>query len=253
MKKTEKTALKLLKKGFTINEWENFQDEIKQNDLILSEVSKKIENYNDNRIQELTLNNPFLIKHLSNKTQLKLVTNENFKYLSENLQLQISQKNNNKLKYASDDVQIKFATNNPVKLSFLDINLQKQMIENNPFYLEYALEDIQIEYAKKDSNMLCRCSNMVQCSFIKLNPNYYLNCNFEVKKNLITLNNLSCNNISVETLEMYLSCHYEDLSLEELDNYKNKIELSNRDDKDQLINYIQYLQINLAKKKIQQF
>lgn len=250
MKKEQKLVLKTMKKGFSVNEWKEFSDELKTNELILSELAQKLESYNIEQIKELTDSNPFIIRHLNSKIQLQLVNNDNFHLLSEDLQLQIVEKNNNKVQYASKDTQIKFATNNPLKLSFINPDVQRTMIETNQFYLEFALQEIQIEYAKKDINMLCHCSNLVQCAFIKSDPNFYLKCSQEVKKDIILLSNLSPEKISVNTLEMYLSCHYDDLSLEELDNYRKQIEACDREDKGQIVGYIEYLQINLNKKKL---
>lgn len=250
MKKIEKMALKLVKKGFTVSDWKDFSDELKANELILSELAKKLETYDIESIREITDVYPFVICRLSSKIQMQLVNNSNFHLLSEDLQLQIVEKNNNKVKYASEEVQKKFATNNPLKLSFLSPGIQKLMVDSNIFYLEFASQDIQVEYAKKDVNVLCRCSNLVQCGFIKSDPNYYVKCSMEVKRDIISLNNLSPDKISIETLEMYLSSHYDNLSLEELDNYRKLIESSNREDKEQVLNYVQYLQVNLNKKKL---
>ena len=69
MKKTEKVALKLVKKGFTVTDWKDFSDEIKANDLILSELAKKLEAYDIESIREITNSHPFVISHLSSKIQ----------------------------------------------------------------------------------------------------------------------------------------------------------------------------------------
>lgn len=250
MKKEEKIVLKTLKKGFSVNDWKDFSYELKTNELILSELTEKLKSYNIERIKELAESYPFIIKYLNNSVQLQLVNNDNFQFLSDNLQIEIIEKNNNKVKYASKENQIKFATNNPLKLSFTSPDVQRNMIETNQYYLEFALLEIQIEYAKKNIDMLCRCSNLVQCNFIKLDPNFYSKCNQEVKKNIISLNNLSPEKINVDTLETYLSYHYENLSLEELAEYKKKLQTCERNDKEQIIGYIEYLQINLSKKKL---
>ena len=250
MKKNEKKAIKLVKKGFTLEEWKLLSSELKKNELVLSELAKKLEKYDVETLRELTNEFPFVLNHLTDKKQLQLVDNRNFCFLSEDLQMRIIEKNNKKAKYANENVQIKFATLNPLELSFLSENVQRKMIDSNNFYLEFALKDIQVEYAKKDPGLLCRCSNLVQCWFVKLNPNNYLRCNAEVRKDIISLNNLSAEKISVETLEAYLSAHYDNLSLEELDNYREQIVNSSREDKEEILDYMQYLQVNMEKKRL---
>ena len=57
MKKTDKKALKLVKKGFTIAEWASFPDEIKENEMLVAEVVKKISDLNTERIRILLMLN----------------------------------------------------------------------------------------------------------------------------------------------------------------------------------------------------
>lgn len=249
MKNDEKKIIKIIKKGFSVSEWETFDEKIKSNPVILSNLIKEIENFRIERIKDLTLRYPFIIKYLAKDTQLKLINNENFKYMSDDLQLEIIEKNNNKVKYASEEAQIEFATKNPLKLSFINEDIQIKMIEKNKFYLEYASKDIQVKIARKNIDLLTHCSNMIQCLFIKNNPNYYPKCSSEVKKKIIQLDNLDPKKINVQTFESYLSNHYDNLSLDELKKYKIKIEATSREDKKELIDYMQYLLTNLEKRK----
>ncbi len=248
MKKTEKVALKKLKKGFTIDEWKTFSGELKYNELILNELGKKLELLDLNVVKELADLEPEVIKFLSYKIQVQIVNNENFHLLSEDLQVQIIEKNNNKVKYASDDAQVKFAFDNPSKLSLISLKNQNKVVFKNKFYLEYASEEVQYELAKKDIELLCNCSNLVQCAFIKNDPNFYLKCSSEIKKDVIVLNNLAPDKISIETLEAYISSHYENLSFDELNDYSNLVKSSDRKDKEQILNYLEYILVNIGKK-----
>ena len=250
MKKVDKKVLKIIKKGFTIQDWSSFPAEIKENELIVAEVVKKLESASLEKIGELCAANPFVIKGLPMKTQLMIVSNDNFRYLSEQLQYQVIERNNNKAKYASEEVQMGFATKNPTKVSFLARDVQKKLVSSNEFFLEFASQDVQVECAREDVNLLCRCSNLVQCAFIKNNPNYYSKCNYEVKRNIIKLPLLSPDKISVETLESYISTHYDNLSLVELENYKNKILNTDREDRTQVADYMNYLTVNINKKRM---
>ena len=250
MKKEDKKVLKIIKKGFTIQDWESFPTDIKSNELIVADVVKKLESASLEKIGELCKANPFVIKSLPMKTQLMIVSNDNFCYLSDSLQYQVIEKNNNKVKYASDEVQLEFATKNPTKVSFLSHDSQKKLISTNEFFLEFASQDVQVEFAREDANLLCRCSNLVQCAFIKNNPNYYGKCSYEVKRNIIKLPLLSADKISVETLESYISTHYDNLSLVELENYKTKILSTDREDKMQIADYMNYLTVNINKKRM---
>ena len=135
-------------------------------------------------------------------------------------------------------------------MSFLSHESQKNLISANEFFLEFASQDVQVEFAREDVNLLCRCSNLVQCAFIKNNPNYYSKCNYEVKRNIIKLPLLSPDKISVETLESYISTHYDNLSLVELENYKTKILNTNREDRIQMADYMNYLTVNINKKRL---
>ena len=224
--------------------------EIKSNELIVADVVKKLESASLEKIGELCQENPYVIKSLPLKTQLMIVNNDNFRYLSDSLQYQVIEKNNNKVKYASDEVQLEFATKNPTKVSFLSHESQKNLISANEFFLEFASQDVQVEFAREDVNLLCRCSNLVQCAFIKNNPNYYGKCSYEVKRNIIKLPLLSADKISVETLESYISTHYDNLSLVELENYKTKILSTDREDKAQIADYMNYLTVNINKKRM---
>lgn len=250
MKKVDKKVLKIIKKGFTVQDWNSFPMEVKENELIVAEVVKKLESASLEKISELGKENPFIIKSLPFKTQLMIVSNDNFCYLSEQLQHHVIEKNNNKTKYASEEVQFEFATKNPTKVSFLSHDAQKKLIASNEFFLEFASQEVQVECAREDVNLLCRCSNLVQCAFIKNNPNYYSKCNYEVKRNIIKLPLLSPDKISVETLESYISTHYDNLSLVELENYKTKILNTNREDRIQMADYMNYLTVNINKKRL---
>ena len=248
MKKMEKKINKILDKGFTIGEWKSFPVEIKTDQRIIEHVVKQIETKTMEYIDIICKDNPFLIKYLAEEIQLKLVNNDNFKLLSEDLQRSIISENNNKVRYADKNIQVEYATERPLMFSYLDKKVQMEMIEKNKFYLEYASQDIQIESASKNSDVLWCCSNRVQCMFIKKNPNYYSKCSHEVKRDIIVLANLNPEMISVDTLESYLSCHSDDLSMEELDNYKEKLKLNKREDREEIVGYIEYLQRNIVKK-----
>lgn len=250
VKKEEKQVAKKIKKGFTLNEWKFFPKKLQENNLILSEVAKKMEMCDIQIINECVDLNVFLISYLPENVQLQLVNNDNFYLIKECLQLKIVEKNNNKLKYASEQVQIEFVVNNPFKLSFSDFDIQRRVVNANYFYLQLASKEIQVEFVEKDENMLCYCSNLVQCEYVKKDPNYYDKCSVEVKRDIISLNNLSVEKISVETLEAYLSYQQYSLSLNELEDYKKQMELCSREDKGQILDYIEYLQVNLYKNKI---
>lgn len=250
MGKVDKKALKIIKKGFTIQDWNSFPVEIRQNELMVVQLVKKLETVSLEKIIELCKDNPFVIEKLPMKTQLMIVNNDNFSYLNEQLQYKVIEKNNNKAKYASEKVQIEFATKNPTKLSFLAKEFQKKIILANEFFLEFASQDIQVEFARVNANLLCRCSNLVQCSFVKNNPNYYSKCNYDVRRNIVKLSFLSPDKINVDTLEAYISTHYDDLSLSDLEKYKSKILETSREDRTQIADYMNYLLINISKKRM---
>lgn len=249
MKRKERGALKVIKKGFTIEQWESFELKIKKNEFVLEELVKNLANVKLEVIDNLCKLYPFILKHLPKNVQIELATRENFCYLCDDLQMNLIEKDNLKIKYASDDVQKKFITINPTKISFATFKVQRNLIDTNEFYLELASLDIQFEYAKKGIDKLCKCSNYVQCAFIKKNPNFYDKCCYEVRKKIISLPNLSPEEISIETLEFYLSNHHDSLSIEEVKKYQRMIEKSSREDKEQISEYINYLIVNIEKKK----
>ena len=116
--------------------------------------------------------------------------------------------------------------------------------------MEFASKEIQTEFVKNDDSLLCRCSNLIQCAFVKGNPNYYSKCSSEVKRDIIRLQHLAIEKVSVDTLEHYMSVNYDKLSLAELKEYSDKMALTNREDKEQIVDYLNYIIVNMEKKKM---
>ncbi len=249
MKNFDSKIFSIIKKGFSLNDWEAFPIEIKKNEFIILELVKILEKFNIEKIKDICDENKYLIKFLSVETQLELVNNDNFCYLSEELQIDIINKNNQNVKYASEEIQLKFATQNPVKLACLNPILQRRLIDSNEFFLEFASNEVQIECVRENDGLLCRCSNLIQCYFVKANPNYYSKCRYEVKRDMIKLSQLSLEEVSLETLEHYLSVNYDKLTFKELKEYCDKMMLTDRNDKTQIVDYINYLIVNTEKKK----
>lgn len=247
---SERKILKLIKKGFTVQDWEHFPIEVQQNELIVSELVNKLANVSIERISSLCEEYPFIIKKLPIEQQLELVNDETFCHLSEDLQLEVINQNEQKIKYASEEIQLRYATQNPFKLSYLNPEYQKKLVDSNEFFLEFASKEIQVEYAKKDERLLCRCSNLVQCAFVKNDPNYYSKCSQDVKRSIVKLSNLSLEEVSIDTLEHYMSVNYDKLSLNELKEYSDNMMLATREDKMQIVEYLNYLIINMEKKKM---
>lgn len=250
MHKLDKKVLKIIKKGFSLNDWENFSADIQHNELIISELVKKLDNANMEKISNLCEEYPFIIEKLPVELQLEIVDDDNFCYLSEELQLEVINQNEQKIKYAKEEIQLKYATQNPLKLSYLSFESQRKLVASNEFFLEFASKEIQIESARDDDSLLCRCSNLVQCTFVKNDPNYYTKCSHSVKRDIVKLYNLSPETVSVETLENYMSVNYDKLSLNELKEYANKMALTSRGDKMQIVDYLNYIIVNMEKKKM---
>lgn len=237
----------ILKKGFTILEWKSFPVEIKQNELIVVELLKMLDK---DIINDLCDEYPFIIKYLPLNEQLDLISNNNFYYLSQELQLSLLEKDIGNARFASEEVQYKFAEHNPRKLSYFDENVQRKIVKDNEFFLEFASIDIQMDIARKNNKLLCRCSNMVQCEFIKNDPNYYNKCSYEVKRKIIKLSFFDVESISIDTLDSYLSIHYDNLLLSELYYFREDLYKTKRADKNMMLYYINYLIANIEKKKM---
>lgn len=245
----EKKVLKLIKKDFSIEEWLLFSDDIKKNELVIEKLVEKLNKMSFVGLKDLCQKNPFLIKWLPDQTQKKLANDDNFCYLKENLQMIVIKKDDSKVALASDCVQRKFVEENPEKISKAKLEIQRQMAKNNLFYLEMTDENVQVEFANKDIDNLCYCSNLVQCGFIKIDPNNYKKCSSEVRKEIISLKMLSANTVSIDTIDSYLISKYNNISISELKKFKDEIEKSNRDDKRQVIDYMNYMIVNLEKGK----
>lgn len=180
---------------------------------------------------------------------------ENNNYLDENnlsnmdkkLQLKIIEENNDYAINSSEDVQYLFAKNNPLMTSFVLPKIQRVIINKNLSYLQYASIDIQIEFAKNDIHKLAHCSNYAQCIFLKNNPNFYKYCNYEVKSKVIKLNNLSEETISIDTIDLYISVNYNNISINELVKYKDKVSQAKRKDKSIICDYINHIIVNMAR------
>lgn len=250
MGKLDKKILKIIKNGFSLQDWESFPVEIRQNEFIIVDLLKLLAKVDIDRVKEVCDENPFVIKHLPYERQMEIVTNDNFEYLCDELQLEVVRQNEDKLKYASEEIQLKYATQNPFKLSYLSEENQRKLVASNEFFLEFASQDVQVAFARENIDLLCRCSNLIQCMFVKSNPNYYSKCGHDVKRDIIKLSNLSLEEVSVETLEHYMSVNYDKLPLHELREYSEKMGLANREDKDQIVEYLNYLIVNMEKKKM---
>ncbi len=250
MKKEDKIAKKIIAKGFTVRDWMSFSDEIKQNESVLAVLAAQLDKYDAMTIKSITDTHPYVISHLSKRAQFSIVNGDNFRYLSEQYQFEIIDTKATKLKYASEDVQVKYVLQNPRYLVYMDPSMQKKMIERNNFFLKYAVKDVQIQLASSHPSLLGKCANIIQCYFIKNNPNYYRYCSSEVKTNVISISNLNPEKISVETFEDYMSDHSRDLSVEELENYKTKVQHTDREDRKNILNNMEYYISNLKKKKM---
>ena len=122
MNKEERLALKVVKKGFTVEEWETFKEEIKKNELVLAQLAKNLENAKLEKIEDLSEKYPFVLKHFPSDVQTKLATSDNLRYLRDDLQMRFIEENDKIIKHASEAVQTKFVTLNPPKLSFQEIS-----------------------------------------------------------------------------------------------------------------------------------
>lgn len=148
-----------------------------------------------------------------------------------------------------DDQIIAFLNNNLLVARYVSDDIQRKFVAENIYNLKFTSSSFQNNMVLKDVRNLFYCSVDIQCMFVKDNPNLYGYCNVEVKRDLIVLKLLDPNKITIETLDSYLSMKYDDLSLSELRSYADEISKTSRSDKSELINYINYLVVNIEKKK----
>jgi hypothetical protein len=62
--------------------------------------------------------------------------------------------------------------------------------------------------------------------------------------------NLNPELISIKTLDAYLSDHSDNLSVDEMNEYKDKLAKTERKDRRELVNYMDYLIANINKKRL---
>ena len=250
MKNKDKLALKTIKKKFTLEQWESFEESIKNNPVILLEVCKLITNFTLERKKIFTSNNPQILKYLSPYDQEILVTKENFMFLSDELQNKLIEKNNKTIRFASKKIKKEKISSKPELLQHLVEEEQRKFIKENKFLIPFASEQIQIDSSKRDHNLLSLCTKKVQLIFVKENPNYCKNCNHHLQKELITLKMLNHNKIDIDTLNTYLLVKGAEVSIDELSDFRNKITASNREEKKIFDDYLNYLIINISRNKL---
>lgn len=234
---------------FSIEKWKKLSDSKKIEINNINEVIKIIEKYDRASLKTFLNEYPFIIKYLPESKQLLVVNSNIFKYLSENLQNKIILKHKKVLSYASDEVQVKYGKKHPSIIYTLNEKIQKKIVEDNPYYLNFTNKEIQIELASRNTKLISKCSNVIQCMFIKEDPNYYKDCSNEVKKKLVSLKNLNPSTITIDTLNSYLSIHSDNLSINELEKYYELVSNTSRNDKNDILDQINYIVTNINKKR----
>lgn len=245
MKKDDKLALKIIKKKFTLEQWESFDNEIKNNSCILLEVSKMLSDMMIYEKKEFANKNPQIIKYLSEYEQESLADKNNFSTLSDNVQSKMIDKNAKLIKFASEKVKKEKIKENPKLLNLLSEQDQSNFITENKFLTPFASEETQIKLTSKDENLLSLCNEKVQLIFLRKNPNYYRNCNHHLQRDLITLNMLDFNTLTTDTLNTYILVKGAFVDIDELVKLKDKITKSSRKDKQAFCDYLNYIIVNL--------
>lgn len=245
-----KSADELLKEDFSLSEWKELPIELKKDERVLQKAVEKINELELEKMKDICYSNAFIIKYLSQKNQMAIADSSTFKYIDEDLQFKALNREPKMIHLAAKKVQVKYVMSKPLAMSKFSLDLQKNVTTVNPNYLEFASVDVQVDLAAENNNLLAYCSNMVQCMYLKKNPNYYNKCNYEVRRNIVTLKNLNPELISIKTLDAYLSDHSDNLSVDEMNEYKDKLAKTERKDRRELVNYMDYLIANINKKRL---
>jgi len=243
MKKEDKKIKRILHKKISLSQWESFPLEIKNNPLILKECVTLLREEISKEKKRIIQNNPIILAYMSESEQYLYANKMNFCYLSKEIQLKMINKNNEYIVYASAEVKHLSLRNNSKLLSFLSEKEQFNYVEGNRYLLEDASESVQIKKANESTKFIALCSKKIQLLFVKNNPNNYKHCSNEVK-DLISLNLLDYNFIKMDTLNSYVVKKEDTLNPTELIELKNRIQVSNRKDKEEFCKYIDYLIAN---------
>lgn len=250
MKKEDKIALKIIKKKFTLEEWESFPSELKNNPIILTNISKIIADVPLEKKNNIIHKNPQLLKYLPDSEQEVLANKNNFSYLSHEVQNKLISQNNKIIMFASDEIKKEIIKSNPEAISLLTCEDQVKLIEENKFLISMAKQEVQTKMAKNDPYLLSLCSEKTQCFFVKENPKYFKNCSIHVQRELLTLKMLDYTKLDTDTLNSYLLAKSPNVDIDELVELKTKIASSSRLDKNEFDEYLSYLIASYKKNKL---
>lgn len=232
---------------FDLNEFKKTISKLNKKALLKKKWYESLSSLTFDKKKKILEEIPHLISYLTPAEQELYFCKKNFAYLSENIQLKIISNNNEYINFASDTAIKNALDYDPYILSQLEKNNQKKYIDKNIWLLEFSSEDVQLQFFYENEKNLAYCSKIIQLSLIKTNPNNYINCSSDVKKELIDLHMLDYKKIKIETLNAYVLEKNNKLPYTDLIELREKISNSDRTDKEELIEHLSYLIINIKK------